>query len=435
MEGQWDKEGNEIVEKLYKLLYPSLGNSLKDALADILRKATYFISFDDLTRYILITLEEKFQLPEKVKYALKLELEKIYKETQAKALSEVGIIFKPELSIPDFRAISYAEKLHDFYLGKFFRGDREIRLRIVKWFSKYYLEEGNPIGRGQAGIREFLDRFGEYIQPQTEWKVRQIIDTSVNFLRNSARIRAMQKARIKRYRWDAVGDRLTCKTCRSFDGRTWEVTEAVRILDAIESSEDPRAIVDYKPFVTTPYKGPSSQAPSRLPPLHPHCRCRIVAEIEEKEIPVTIERPVFAKDNPIQRDLEDEYRALSPKELENKIKAHLGSDWFRPVKGEKGINAYKSAKKEAERHFLKHGHEFGFKTPEEYYHSAYEVIKKPDEVYIERVKDKTFYIFRKGDKVVISSDDDLAIKTYFKLNKPFETFLKERKRDGLIKVL
>jgi pyocin large subunit-like protein len=69
-------------------------------------------------------------------------------------------------------------------------------------------------------------------------------------------------------------------------------------------------------------------------------------------------------------------------------------------------------KKDAERHFLKHGHEFGFKTPKEYYHSAYEVIKKPDEVYIERVKDKTFYIFRKDDKVVISSDDGLAIKTF-----------------------
>jgi hypothetical protein len=63
------------------------------------------------------------------------------------------------------------------------------------------------------------------------------------------------------------------------------------------------------------------------------------------------------------------------------------------------------------------------------------VIKKPDEVYIERVKNKTYYLFRKGDKIVISSDDDLAIKTYFKLNKPFETFLKDRKRDGLIKVV
>jgi hypothetical protein len=63
------------------------------------------------------------------------------------------------------------------------------------------------------------------------------------------------------------------------------------------------------------------------------------------------------------------------------------------------------------------------------------VIKKPDEVYVERIKDKTFYIFRKSDKVVVSRDDDLAIKTYFKLNKQFESFLKERKRDGLIKVL
>jgi len=148
-----------------------------------------------------------------------------------------------------------------------------------------------------------------------------------------------------------------------------------------------------------------------------------------------VERPAFAKDNPIQKDLEDEYRALSPKELENKIKAHLGSDWLRPAKGGKGVNAYKSAKNDAERHFFKHGHEFGFKTPKEYYDSAYDVIKKPDEAYVERIKGETFYIFRKSDKIVVSRDDDLAIKTYFKLNKQFESFLKERKRDGLIKVL
>jgi hypothetical protein len=51
------------------------------------------------------------------------------------------------------------------------------------------------------------------------------------------------------------------------------------------------------------------------------------------------------------------------------------------------------------------------------------------------LKIKPFTFFEKVNKVIISSDDDLAIKTYFKLNKPFETFLKERKRDGLIKVL
>jgi len=431
MEGQWDKEGNEIVERLYRLLYPSLGNSLKDALADILRKATYFISFDNLTRYICFALEEKFQVPEKVKYALKLELEKIYKETQAKALSEVGTMLKPELSIPDFRAISYAEKLHDFYLGKFFRGDREIRLRIVKWFSKYYLEEGNPIGRGQAGIREFLDRFGEYIKPQTEWKTRQIIDTSVNYMRNSARLRALQKARITRYRLDAVGDRLTCPVCRSYDGRVFETEEAIRVLDTIEGSDDPSAMADYKPFVKEPYKGSSKNAPAKMPPFHPNCRCRVVASIQEELLPVTVERPAFQRDTLTQRELEDEYRALTREELNNRIKAHLGSDWLRPVKGGKGVNAYEKAKDNLEKHFKKHGKELGYKDLEGYAKGVYNIIRSPDQVFIERVKGGTYYHFIKDNKVVVSSDDTLQIKAFYPLDERWRQF----KRDGLIRAL
>jgi hypothetical protein len=199
-------------------------------------------------------------------------------------------------------------------------------------------------------------------------------------------------------------------------------------------------MADYKPFLKEPYKGSSKKAQSKMPPLHPNCRCRVVASIEEvgayRDTPLaaTVERPAFQRDTLTQRELEDEYRALTPEEINNRIKANLGSDWLRPAKGGKGVNAYKSAKRDAERHFSKHGHEFGFKTPEEYYSSAYDVIKKPDEVYVERVKDKTFYIFQKNDRIVVSSDDDLAIEPYFKLNKPFETFLKERKRDGLVKI-
>ena len=86
----------------------------------------------------------------------------------------------------------------------------------------YYLKEGNPIDKGQEGIKEFLKHFGEYLRLQTEWKARQVIDTSINYLRNSARLRAIEKAKIKHYRWDAVGDRLTCTICKSYDGREFE---------------------------------------------------------------------------------------------------------------------------------------------------------------------------------------------------------------------
>lgn len=156
-------------------------------------------------------------------------------------------------------------------------------------------------------------------------------------MRNSARLRALQKARITRYRFDAVGDRLTCPVCRSYDGRVFETEEAIRVLDTIEQSDDPGAIADYKPFVKEPYTGSSKNAPAKMPPLHPNCRCRVVASIEEELLPVTVERPAFQRDTLTQRELEDEYRALTRQELNNRIKAHLGSDWLRPAKGEKGI--------------------------------------------------------------------------------------------------
>ncbi|MDW7999055.1 MAG: hypothetical protein RMI30_06355, partial [Thermodesulfovibrio sp.] len=81
-----------------------------------------------------------------------------------------------------------------------------------------------------------------------------------------------------------------------------------------------------------------------------------------------------------------------------------------------------------------HGQEFGYKTVEEYKKGAYEVIKNPDEVYVEKSKGKTFYIFRKGNAVVISNDDNLAIVSYYKLHRSFEERLKGGKRDGLIKI-
>ena len=54
---------------------------------------------------------------------------------------------------------------------------------------------------------------------------------------------------------------------------------------------------------------------------------------------------------------------------------------------------------------------------------------------VERVKGKEYYIFKRGDKIVVSSEDDLSIQTFFKLKKPFEKWLKERVRDGLIRIL
>lgn len=408
-EWEWDKDGNEKIDKILQIVVPELLRRQKEAFKEILEKARYFVSFNDLSRYIISALESKMRLSDETKEILYQELEKIYKETQMSVVKDFPIRY--ELNIADERAINYASKLHDFYLGKFFQGDKELRLRVVNWMSKYYLEQGNPIGKGQEGIKEFLNQFGQYLTNQTEWKARQIIDTSVNYLRNSARLRALHKAGIKKYKWNAIGDRLTCSACKSMDGRIFETQEAVRILDTIEASDDPTIIKELRPFITQPVKGPTSSIPTKTPPAHPHCRCVITAYIEEFEtpLPTTVERPSKAPYTPQQRELEEEYQALTKEEISNRIKAHQGAEWGRPPAdaSEADIKKFLNYAKEQ---FEKYGKEVGAKNLEEYKKMAKEIIKNPGQVFVRRTADgKTIYAFFKNGKLVESIDDNLSI--------------------------
>lgn len=573
-EGDWDKEGNEYIERILKEILPLVLSQTEEALKEVFAKARYFVSFNDLSRYIMLALEEKVRLTPRAREFIYGELKKIYEKTQKDVLKAFPVRY--EFNIADERAIEYATKLHDFYLGKFFQGDREIGLRVVKWMSKYYLEQGNPIGKGQQGIKEFLEQFKQYIQPQTEWKARQIIDTSVNYLRNSARVRALQKTKITKYKWDAIGDRLTCPACRSMDGRIFETKETARVLDLIEGSEDPTIIKELRPIISKPVKAPSSSIPTKMPPAHPHCydketevytsegwkhfkdlrgdelilslnpengelewlpiskiikwyhkgkmllfehehfnlmvtnqhsmllysenrtpnfffesaewcfknqegykfylsgdtfasreetkvteigydgyvycvelprnhtlwvrrkghtvwsgncRCTITAYIEEFEtpLPVVLERASGVPFTPLQRELEEEYRALSKEEISNRIRAHLGAEWGRPPANAKPEDIKKFLNY-AKEQFEMHGKEVGTTSLEEYKKMAYDIIRRPERVFVERnAKGETFYIFTKGDKAVISSDDNLSILSFFKKN--IDELIKERVKE------
>jgi len=430
-EWHWDKEGNDIVENFIKKLLPTLLQRVEVALSETLRFAKYFISFSDLSRLLLSKLEEHVRLSDKEKEFLLDELKKIYKKTHDEVIKDFPI--KPQLTMIDERTINYALRLHDFYLGKFFQGDKQLRLDLVKWMSKYYLEEGNPIGRGQKGIKEFLDKFGDYLKQRTENKARQIIDTSVNHLRNSARLRAMAKAKIQKYRWDAVGDRLTCPYCRSMDGRIFDTGEAIRTLELIET--DPSVLPQVKPFLTTMpldklKTTPSSRLPSKMPPAHPCCRCRVVAYIEEIEepYPVVVERAHQAtpESEPLFKQLETEFKSLTPREITEKIKAHLGSDWRRQSEGK-----WDEEKKRLLDHYKKHAERLGISSLKEYERLTYEIIKYPDRVYVQKTFDpdsqniETDYIFVKGRNVVVSSDDGLFIKSCHRLLERYND-IKER---------
>jgi SPP1 gp7 family putative phage head morphogenesis protein len=319
-EYDWDTEGNQDIDRIVNVILPAILQKVEEALKEAFKYAKYFISFQDLQRFIISKLEEKVRLSNKEKEYLRKEFEKIYEKAQKEAVPEM---LKFGFETPDLRTINYAESLSDFYLGRFFRGDVRLRKEVISWMNNYYLTEGNPIGKDTAGIQVFLNRFGQYLQQRTQTKARQIIDTTYNHLKNSARIRAFQKARITTYRWNAIGDRLTCPYCRSMDGRIFRTVDAVRTLDLIEA--DPENLPDIKPFLTnfdleTLKRMPSDNIASKMPPAHPHCRCVLTAYQEEIErpLPISIEpatQPKSLEQATILQQLQDEYRSLRPEEI------------------------------------------------------------------------------------------------------------------------
>ena len=438
-EYDWDAEGNEFIDELLKKILPDFIKKVESVLAEAFRFAPYFISFNDFTRFIMQALEEKVRLLPEQKEKLYSEFRRIYEKTQKEATA--GIPLRIDFNMADERTINYALSLTDFYLGKFFQGDQKLRLDVVKWLSKYYLEQGNPVGKGQEGIKHFLNEFGSYLKQRTEGKARQIIDTSVNHLRNSARLRAIAKARITKYRWDAVGDRLTCPYCRSMDGRVFDTGDAIRTLELIES--DPASLPEVKPFLTSfPLEKlknmPSPQMPSKMPPAHPHCRCRIVSYIEEIEepYPVVVEPaipPKSLEETAILQELTTELKALRPEELTARIKAHLGSDWRR---NPDGTFDAKASRLKAE--FEKHAKDLGVQSLKEYEQLSYEVIKKPEHVFIQRVlnpqtqKHETNYIFVRNGVYVVSNDESLAIQTAGRLKEDIQNWL-SKTADELLK--
>jgi hypothetical protein len=218
------------------------------------------------------------------------------------------------------------------------------------------------------------------------------------------------------------------------DGRVFDTGEAIRTLELIES--DPSSLPEVKPFLTSfpldKLKNlPSSQMPSKMPPAHPHCRCRIVSYIEEIEepYPIVVEpasTPKSPEETAILQQLTTELKALRPEELTARIKAHLGSDWRR---NPDGTFDAKASRLKAE--FEKHAKELGVSSLKEYERLSYDVIKKPEHVFIQRVlnpqtqKYETNYIFVRDGVYVVSNDESLAIQTCAKLKKDIESLLSE----------
>lgn len=184
----------------------------------------------------------------------------------------------------DKRALKYYEKIDSVYLGKFIT-DPDVKKDITEFIKEQYLTRNLPLN---GDISEFVSKFGKVLSLK-EWKIRQIVDTTVSRMRNSAAVAYMEQAGVETYEIRGVVDRLQCGYCKELQGKKFEVSRAVKSLENTYNSE-PEYIGLDSPFITAIFKKPSEleeltgkdlqDKNFNLVPAHPHCRDVVVPLID-----------------------------------------------------------------------------------------------------------------------------------------------------------
>lgn len=197
-----------------------------------------------------------------------------------------GEIPKGTLNMVDRRAINYAKRSDSYYLGRFIT-DESTKKKITEHLQDQYLTRNLPIGGNKKAIKEFRSALGNTIELE-DWKIAQIVDTTVSRMRNVAAVHYYEQALIERFEIVGVPDRLQCAYCAALQGKTFEISTVVQKLSEGHLS-DPTLVKQDFPFITSLYKT-ADEVKSRtgeqlqndgfsLVPAHPRCRDTVVAVI------------------------------------------------------------------------------------------------------------------------------------------------------------
>ncbi len=187
------------------------------------------------------------------------------------------------LDLRDIRAIEYYKKSDNLYLGKFITDEDTIK-RVNQWISQKYQEGDIPIGRNSQGIDMFKKQFGDTLIME-DFKIRRIVDTTMNRIRNNAAVSYMHQAGVTSFEIVGISDNLQCDFCANLQGKKFKIDNELSKIDSIIESA-PENVTLVSPFVTSLGMSPAEVKKTSTndlqnmgigaPPFHPHCRDTIV---------------------------------------------------------------------------------------------------------------------------------------------------------------
>lgn len=190
---------------------------------------------------------------------------------------------KAVFNLNDVRAVNYYKDSDTHYLGKFIT-DEDMRKSITQYIKETYLENDMPIGDNKEALAKFASEFGDVLKLQ-QWKIAQILTTTVSNMRNTAAINYMAQAEVTQYKIVGIPDSKQSAFCKAINGKVFEVQTTLDTMQAVFSS-DPAQVKTVQPFGTSLAKpdevknldAAALQAMGiGIPPYHPFCRTRIIA--------------------------------------------------------------------------------------------------------------------------------------------------------------
>jgi hypothetical protein len=282
--GWWSNLYSEAVRKLYAKSVKKMTGKIVKNLSNLTIAATE----EQITDNIVSTLYREWGI------TFNTPMRGIVKNFVQRAYTyfrkDKSIFGNADIKIPngafntiDFRSLDYYKNSDSVYLGKFIT-DEQTKAKITQFIKDKYLTRERWIGRDAEGIEEFKKEFGEVLQGQ-DWKIQQIINTTVSNMRNTAAVNYFDEAGVVKFEIRGVNDRLQCKFCSNMQGKVFSVKKGLDIIkDTIDT--DVQSVGFVNPFLNSKFKNPDEienltgedlqGLGINTPAYHPNCRDRIV---------------------------------------------------------------------------------------------------------------------------------------------------------------
>lgn len=181
----------------------------------------------------------------------------------------------------DQRTLDFTARVDNYYISKYIGSDQS-RNQGMEFLREEFLEKGADLF--DRTKPEVFDKFrralGGSIDHLSDTQLSAITDTSVVRMRNDAELNQFREAGVVKAKWIRVGS-YDCPVCNPFGGLEWEVAPAIAQLD----KEMGMTAQEYAEYIKSQPQEPRTDPESALisgekPPLHPRCRCRMVAVFE-----------------------------------------------------------------------------------------------------------------------------------------------------------